>query len=962
MDTRNRFIKLLTISADEQDLLLYGFSVPTEQAPRPWRKKKDKRKLDVSSAILLPEEAEAFEQHLTGEDGIPLKDLTLPAPELAPRKPVLSYKTDWKAPAPVARLSCVHELWNVQKEELVRRLQAALGSQGKALYLDTRALLAQLREECGVDFSQHGARLGNYEHYDDILLNCHLEVRCDKASQGKRMLVEKPADWTRPLVVNFAARRQERILFNRVCFLGPEDTQAEFTAEETVGLCTVYAWDQETGELVFFKSAALCNQIDIGISVGGRSRVVRDPWTESLHSAAPNRGSVIREKIETVRLHSSEHTIHIGGKASITAAAQAGEQLLSPYSVKPCKGAFIPKNQKDGEIGSFLKIKEYLEQSSVCRAVIADPYFSVPTAAKMLPRIENRNLELTVVTSLTDTDPDTKQEKIDIVEDYRQFLRDNTLGLHEKLRLCNLYRGKAPVFHDRYLIRYHDDGSIDGFLLSNSLNSMGQFYPFVTAPLEPEVCLSVAEYLDQLQDEEFQKKQPRKERVFSRMLYDYKDRFSIQEPPPAEPAGQEWLARWKDRNIPAGELPEALEAVLCHWEESWEEACRALSLLGGYTHYWNAADLADLLREKPDIAEGYITWFSAKVREVEGARKHQGIESKPEELTLWSLLAGKAEPSRMGFSMLLEGPSHVYYWGFGWMTGGSCLLLALDQVQFTALMEETCSPLMMNCLTERLSIWPWSEPLYRCLLGSKNSCVRLLAIHWPGFLLDRDRGGLTPQTVLPLLDSLEPGPQLLQSARLLSEAAFRVRNPKPDPGCWPELLPALIKRTAATLPFCTPKERQTSLYWLYDCEECSWCNLHLKVAAQLEKGDIQNELLDTAVAIMQGYLTAPRFDHDISQHITLCLDALEARFGAQVERELHKHLVNWTVFEDAVEPVLRDYDYTRWSDAHLRARWQIRLLRAFLERHPKAEKTQKCLNLWETRVEIEINPLRLRQS
>ena len=58
------------------------------------------------------------------------------------------------------------------------------------------------------------------------------------------------------------------------------------------------------------------------------------------------------------------------------------------------------------------------------------------------------------------------------------------------------------------------------------------------------------------------------------------------------------------------------------------------------------------------------------------------------------------------------------------------------------------------------------------------------------------------------------------------------------------------------------------------------------------------------------------------------------------------------MFEDATEPVLRDYDYTRWSDAHLRARWQIRLLRAFLERHPKAEKTPKCLNLWENRVEI----------
>ncbi len=103
---------------------------------------------------------------------------------------------------------------------------------------------------------------------------------------------------------------------------------------------------------------------------------------------------------------------------------------------------------------------------------------------------------------------------------------------------------------------------------------------------------------------------------------------------------------------------------------------------------------------------------------------------------------------------------------------------------------------------------------------------------------------------------------------------------------------------------------------------------------------------------MREYLTAPRFDHDISQHIALCLDALEARFGPQAEQELHRRFVDWMVFETATEPALQDYAYTRWSNARLRAQWQIRLLRAFLERHHQAEKTQKCLDLWEHRVDI----------
>ena len=45
MDNRNRFIKLLTISVDKQDLLLHGFSVPTEQATCSWKKKRRKERI-----------------------------------------------------------------------------------------------------------------------------------------------------------------------------------------------------------------------------------------------------------------------------------------------------------------------------------------------------------------------------------------------------------------------------------------------------------------------------------------------------------------------------------------------------------------------------------------------------------------------------------------------------------------------------------------------------------------------------------------------------------------------------------------------------------------------------------------------------------------------------------------------------------------------------------------------------
>ena len=90
MNFENRFIKLMTICVDGQERLLYGFSVSTAQAPRPWRQNRDKRKLNVSFSILSPDEAEQFEQSLMGTEDVSLGELTLSAPELFPRSPVLS--------------------------------------------------------------------------------------------------------------------------------------------------------------------------------------------------------------------------------------------------------------------------------------------------------------------------------------------------------------------------------------------------------------------------------------------------------------------------------------------------------------------------------------------------------------------------------------------------------------------------------------------------------------------------------------------------------------------------------------------------------------------------------------------------------------------------------------------------------------------------------------------------------
>ena len=128
-----------------------------------------------------------------------------------------------------------------------------------------------------------------------------------------------------------------------------------------------------------------------------------------------------------------------------------------------------------------------------------------------MARISNRDIQIEVITSLCKTNPDNGEvEEINQSQRLQEFLEENTHILHPKLLVWNLTRGGKQVFQDRYLIRYHKNGKIDGFLLSNSLNSMGQFYPFVIAPMDYDVCLEVMEYLNEIRDSDVQKKKIKK--------------------------------------------------------------------------------------------------------------------------------------------------------------------------------------------------------------------------------------------------------------------------------------------------------------------------------------------------------------------------------------------------------------------------------------------------------------------
>ena len=90
MQGENRFIKLLLFSTAGGEVLLYGFSSPTNQPFLTWKQREiSKKHQSVLTAILPFHEAEIFEKSLTQESTLSMAKITMKSPQLVIRPMVL---------------------------------------------------------------------------------------------------------------------------------------------------------------------------------------------------------------------------------------------------------------------------------------------------------------------------------------------------------------------------------------------------------------------------------------------------------------------------------------------------------------------------------------------------------------------------------------------------------------------------------------------------------------------------------------------------------------------------------------------------------------------------------------------------------------------------------------------------------------------------------------------------------
>ena len=958
----NYFIKLLTFSTNDNNfLLLYGFCSGTNQGVYDWKEdRSSKKNRFIWKSILNEDECKLFLKRLTEQGELLLNNKSFTSPQLFERSVILSNDGLNERSGPIKEYRKLTEFWNTHKKDIYNKIIQEFernGIEGKELYYSTLELFDWVNQECGINMRTHGYRLGNFEFYHPLKHTFDFIIEAHKECGLLKTTVKKMCNFNTKLIVNCFSKNRECTISNQTKIFLSEDQVIEFTAKEPMVQVVIQIWDEESGELIFSKDHTLMMKAIFGMSMTNPSIIVSDPWSKKLIESASNKKKLIENKVQKVTPSTSINTFAVDSdfENGIDVAIEEGLDIFSAYHKSYEKGAFIKNIQKDGEIQSFIKILEYMNHSSIKNLIIADPFFSISAASKILARIPNRDIQIEVITSLCKTNPDNgKVEEISQSQKLQEFLKKNTHILHPKLLVWNLTRGGKQVFHDRYLIRYHKNGKIDGFLLSNSLNSMGQFYPFVIAPMDYDVCLEVIEYLNEIRDSDVQNKKNKKERIISEILYDSKKLCNSQQKEISEELPyMDWFAKWVNTEnivrIPEDGISEAISIVMKSWADDGKLACKMLCFMGLYVESYSKFDLvAKTMQNQDCLIDSFLDEFISLSKEEECKRTHleKGIESK--EFHLFMLLNGNAIPSRSGFSKILENVGHIYY-GSKWLCAGYNILLFLNHERYIKLLKTTKSPLMFDILLYRLSSYSSLNEKFPLFIEKGDLYVQLACTD--SIIQKMKLKEISFEQCKKIITSLSIEKSLIPEMRLISEITFYIRtesNTNQDK--WNELLDWLRHKVTKDILVCSEEMQNNAIYWLNDCEVVSNCKLHFNLANLISDSSLKNKLLNKALNIAEKDLLEYPYSKNIGQIGKLYLELLEALYGEESETQLLKRYIDWSAFETATEPELKNYNFDRWNKVSIRAEHQLQILYIYDEMNPDSQKVKEYIEIWEKRI------------
>ncbi|MBV4418601.1 hypothetical protein KM800_04565 [Clostridium tyrobutyricum] len=941
--------------------ILYGYAIEIERSEKSWSKSNYKKTpIKIISCVVNEDNLNKLILKLQKKKlNLKIKDKDIkilgglikrPTVIIPPKESHID-----KSTSIINTVSIVDSYWNIDKVDLIELIKIlSKSSNEKEFRKFFNILLDGLLDETGMNFKEEAvSKLGNFEVYNLLLSNEYFDIYVDKTSKGKVCHIKKCKEIEYELITRCKLKNGKECILDTIKEFREDEKELIFKAKQSIENVEIEMWKKETRELVYVYSTSIIRYVSVGMKIQGKNLLIRDPWSDELRNSY-SKGKNQIDKIEQVSLYSSDKINICGNKDEDVwdDVASEAEKLVFRYSNKSIKGCFIEiSTSKMGEIESFVKLRKYLNENDLNRVVIVDPYFSVKAASKLLARIENTSMILEIITSLSEIDPDSNKSNPNIIPEVKNFLEKNYSIIHRKLKVVNITSGKKQAFHDRYLIRFFNNGDIDGFLLSNSINSMGQRFPFVIAPMESEVVFQVWQYLKETKNNK---------------KYDIEELWNYSMSKTSYPIIEDKNVS-EEKEYIIGEMIKISgyeELLVKYTKENDLSIERFLqqndvnvllnNFMNKYKNHTNKANKKELLKFM-----GKLLYYTTEIRYINICNKFKESEINITEIgNLIKELAEESENQDVSFD--INDDRYIYskflqkcnewdnsidaieysrgvFRNIRPIYGSSTdfhmyylykIILHFNPEKIEAIIKETRSPLAYSEMIEFMML-NWNEALYLSMLNSKIKTFKETAYAWIWQKVKDIKEKSNKEIFIDNAIAISSDVKYEIIAYLVSCLTYSIKYYKVD---YKELKYKYIKELAEELNKLKLNKEQVRIlaYILNNRQDAESALDMLTICEHITSNNfVKSGLLSEIINKLTMKLNVEKVNYfyETDRKFT-CYSAkavLELNNG-KITEEIFKQFVNKKDFFTFSIPYLKDRNYSKWYDSGLKSMWRLLFL------------------------------------
>ncbi len=866
----------------------------------------------------------------------------------------------------LTKISIVKEYWNLDKSYLFRQLQEFYAmSEPKKQREKINKVMQKISEETTINFLNSSAdRIGNIEIFIPSKLQENFECNVNRIfdskskevkARGIEVLKKNEIDYD--LLINCCLYNAKRCLINEVKKMKSTDRKIDFIAEEVISEIEVSIWNEKTGKLVYREHSSLCRQLKLSMKLMNNTQyLINDEWTTKLKKTfgGSNEKEQKLKKVKNINRENKPKISNIGDFKDDpwNEAGKFARRLIKQYCIESPKGAFCKKvGEGECEIDSFQKIIQLINESRVKKVIIVDPYFSVMAIQKFLPRITNLDVKVEVLTSLSNINPD-KDENEAMDKDYlnkvRKFLENNSQVIHQYMRIINITRNAKTAIHDRYLVRLLDDETIDGYLLSNSLNSAGQNYSFVIAPMDKEVTYQVLEYINEIKDDDLQRQKSKTERLDIEILWDtYEKKY--EKPNHTLVPVKKWESRMKN----SYEKQEIIEIGIffCEgWDKSIESAKESILKLCWYlynTSNYTASECAEWIVNN-NISRSYVIRIcdeaATELEKEEELYEETDINNHSSESKMFRIALSNESQNQVQIypQHLMNQFVHFFYGINGYLGSVYELIYELNKKEIISVMQKNHSPKALEFVIEKMSSERNFEyEMYTEMNNSEITWIRQWSYYYLAWYVIRKyvKGEKIEEYIEEYVyENKNIG--IYQYACCIEEIAFEVhcieesnRGNQTTISVLKEALNNCIVNEVEMLENTTDFEYDEIFHLLDGPNEALNCKNYLQMVQLMKKDDVEKKFLLRMITLLKDkWKISKQFNENSDYNVTY-----NAAYASLIywDNNVEKIFVELNIDSKslfcACEPGRYDMHYNEWNNDVQKVLWQLLFLKFYKE-------------------------------